>query len=140
MTAATRAVLPAAVRRAILAHAAREAPSECCGFLLGTGARVSHAIPARNVAPTPSTRFRIDDAAHLALRRSLRDAVPPLGIVGIYHSHPASAPEPSPTDLAEAWYPEWLYVIAGRTGRQWQLRAFRLGEGRARPVRLGAGV
>jgi len=97
-------------------------------------------VPARNIAPKPNTRFRIDDAAHLALRRSLRAAVPPIGIVGIYHSHPASAPVPSPTDVAEAWYPDWLYVIAGRTGRGWQLRGFRVADGRATPVRLVAGV
>jgi desampylase len=140
VSAAAHAVMPAVVRRGILEHARRDAPAECCGFLLGAAARVRHMVPARNIAPKPNTRFRIDDAAHLALRRSLRDAVPPIGIVGIYHSHPGSAPVPSPTDLSEAWYPDWLYVIAGRTGRGWQLRAFRVADGRATPVRLVAGV
>lgn len=139
MTRTLAAVLPASVRRAIVAHARREDPRECCGFLIGAGREVRHAIPARNLADSP-VRFRIDDALHLSLRRALRGAVPPLGIVGIYHSHPASAPEPSSSDLAEAWYPDWLYLIAGRPASRWDIRGFYLRDGRARRVRLVAGV
>jgi proteasome lid subunit RPN8/RPN11 len=139
MSRARAVTLPPAVRRAILAQARREQPLECCGFLLGDRGRVRYAVPARNVAQSP-VRFRIDDTVHLTLRRTLRTAAPPLAIVGIYHSHPASAPLPSPTDLAEAWYPDWLYLIVGRSGRRWRLRAFTIREGDAREVRLVPGV
>jgi proteasome lid subunit RPN8/RPN11 len=54
--------------------------------------------------------------------------------VGVYHSHPAGAALPSPRDLAEAHYPEWLFVIVGAAGRS--VRAFRIARGRATRVRV----
>jgi proteasome lid subunit RPN8/RPN11 len=47
--------LPAAVRRAIVAHARRARPQECCGFLIGQGNRVQFACPMANVAADPAT-------------------------------------------------------------------------------------
>ncbi len=126
---------PAAVRRAILAHARRERPQECCGFLLGRGVRVQFALPARNTAAS-ATRYRIDDAAHLRLRQALRGTTPPLGIVGVYHSHPAGDAAPSPTDVAEAMYPEWIYLIVGLGPARPRIRAFRIARGRSRPLRI----
>lgn len=47
-------------------------------------------------------------------------------LVGIYHSHPASIPYPSPTDRLEAFYPDAVYVLVSlRTGDP-ELRAFRI--------------
>jgi proteasome lid subunit RPN8/RPN11 len=54
------------------------------------------------------TRYRIDDAAHVGLRRVLRGFVPAISIVGVYHSHPAGDAVPSPSDIAEAMYPDWV--------------------------------
>jgi proteasome lid subunit RPN8/RPN11 len=132
MTSAGRVVLPPAVRRAIVAHARDAQPAECCGVLVGRGRRVAFAVRMRNVAASP-TRYRLDDRAHIDLRKTLRAFRPPLAIVGVYHSHPEGRPDPSPTDLAEAHYPEWVHVIVGG-GRQ--LRAFRIVGGRARRLLL----
>ncbi len=63
--------LPTAVRRAIVQHALRATPLECCGFLVGTRGRVIFAVPMDNVAASP-VRYRIDDRAHIDLRRVLR--------------------------------------------------------------------
>jgi proteasome lid subunit RPN8/RPN11 len=126
--------IPVAVRGALLAHARRDRPKECCGFLLGRGSRVWCALPMKNIEPG-NTRYRIDDTAHIALRRILRDTTPPLAIVGVYHSHPAGRAVPSPTDLADAMYPEWTYIIVGLEGRP-LVRAFRLKNGRYRTVRI----
>jgi len=124
----------AAVTRAILAHARRDRPLECCGFLLGYGRQIRHAMPMENVAAS-RTRYQIDDAVHIRLRRMLRALDPPLEIVGVYHSHPQGAPAPSPTDIAESMYPDWIYVIAGLRGRA-SVRAFRIRGGRAREIPL----
>jgi len=127
--------MPPAVRRAIVAHARRDRPNECCGLLLGTSNVVQFALPMANDAAS-ATRFRIDDAAHIEWRRLLRSFAPPLSIVGVYHSHPRGAAEPSPRDLAEAMYPDWLYAIVGLGERPPALRVFQISRGRARRVSL----
>ena len=127
---------PAAVRRAMVRHALDARPRECCGLLIGRGREILAVYPMVNVAETPDTRYRVDDAAHVELRRLLRRMDPPIGIVGVYHSHPDGDARPSPVDIAEAHYPEWLHVIVGLGGTRPLLRAFRIADGRARPVRL----
>jgi proteasome lid subunit RPN8/RPN11 len=128
--------LPASVRRAIVAHARREHPRECCGLLVGGRGRVTHAIAVRNVARGDRRRrFRLDPAGHVRWQRLLRDVSPALGILGAYHSHPAGRAWPSETDVAEAHYPEWIHVIVGFDPRV-HLAAFRLARGRIRPVTI----
>lgn len=100
-------VLPAAIREAIVEHARREAPRECCGLLIGTAERIVEVAPARNEAER-ATEYRVAPEDHFAAVRRAR--VRGLAVVGAYHSHPASPPEPSPRDLADAW-PDFLYVI-----------------------------
>ena len=124
--------LPAAVRRAIVAHAQRDAPHECCGFLIGRGGRVLHAAAMRNIAASPRVRFRIDPREHIGLRRELRRLSPALEIVGVYHSHPAGPPEPSPRDRREAHYREWLYVLAIGGPDKFRLRGYRIARRSAR--------
>jgi len=134
MSAAMHVVLPSPVRRAIVAHARDAYPMECCGLLVGAGRRVAFAVRMQNMADSP-TRYRLDDRAHIELRKVLRAFTPSLAIVGVYHSHPDGTPEPSPTDLSEAYYSEWVYVIVGGVRRR-QLRAFCIERGRARRLVL----
>jgi proteasome lid subunit RPN8/RPN11 len=105
------------VLTAIAAHARADAPRECCGLLLGPVAaaaeasdvlEVRQAAPTRNLAPSP-TRYDIDPADHFRILREARATG--LTVIGAYHSHPTSAPVPSPTDLAEG-LPNFLYLIA----------------------------
>ena len=124
-----------AVRRAILDHARRALPDECCGLLIGAAAgaetQITLACPARNLRQSP-TRYLIDPADHFAAIRSARRAG--LAVVGAYHSHPASPPSPSPTDTQEANDAELLYVIASPILAE--VRAYRLDGGRLRRVEL----
>ena len=137
MTAPRKATLPAAVRRAIVAHARQDAPRECCGFLVGRGTRVMFALPMKNSDPRPNTGFQIDPAEHLAARRVLRHMAPALEIVGVYHSHPQGPATPSPRDIAESHYPDWLFVIVGAKGRS--VRAYRIARHGVTPVILVPG-
>ena len=130
----TRLALPAAARRAILTHARRASPRECCGFLIGAGRRVHFTVPMRNVA-RGRTRYRIDPAAHIRLLRVLRAFFPPMGILGVYHSHPAGPARPSPLDLAQAHYASWVHIIVGLGGRP-ALKAFRIDGGQAREIEV----
>jgi proteasome lid subunit RPN8/RPN11 len=124
--------LPRTVRRAVTRHAREAAPAECCGLLVGRGRAIARAVPTRNRA-TGLSRFEVDPHDHIAIRRALR-ATPSLQIVGVYHSHPAGPAHPSAADVEGAHYPEWVHLIASRTGRRWEVRAFRIRDGRATPV------
>ena len=75
--------------------------------------------------PTPTTRYVIDPREQLRAFRSIDAAGEEL--VGIYHSHPVSQPYPSPTDRAEAHYPDALYVVVSLRSGTPELRAFRIG-------------
>ena len=135
MTSRGGLVVPRAVRRAIVDHAKADRPNECCGFVVGASGTVMFALPMANIAKS-RVRYRIDDRAHIELRRVLRAARPSLSILGVYHSHPEGNAWPSPTDVAEAHYPDWVHVIVGLKGRRAVIRGFRIRNGRVRPAPL----
>ena len=118
---------------AAFAHARATAPFECCGILIGSGGRIDEATPARNLAEGPS-RFLIDPADHIAARRAARSRG--LEVVGFYHSHPRSAASPSPTDLAEAAYPEAVHLIVSLADGGADARLFRIDRGVAAELSL----
>ena len=99
----------AAARDTIVADAREAAPEESCGLLLGCANEIVEALPTRNIADQPASRFLIDPQDHITGRREARARG--LDVVGFYHSHPRSAPEPSVRDLDEFTYPGHLYAI-----------------------------
>lgn len=94
----------------VLAEAARAAPREACGLLLGRGGRVLRAVPAANVHPDPLRHFEIDPAALIAAHRAAREGGEDL--LGYYHSHPAGHPLPSATDCEHASGDGRVWAIA----------------------------
>lgn len=116
-------------RLAVLAQAAY--PEEGCGLLLGRDRRVAEAWPLTNIAPRARDHYECDPLEYLAAERRADEAG--LKVMGIWHSHPDGAPEPSAVDLRDAW-PGWSYVIVatsaeGVTGvRSWRLQAERFVE------------
>jgi proteasome lid subunit RPN8/RPN11 len=125
----------------IVAHARRDAPRECCGLLIGTDIEVTEVVPASNEAGDPLRRYEVSPIEHLAQIRRCREVAKTtgvnVGVVGAYHSHPRSAPEPSPTDREQA-FEDFLYVIAGPVGGGLSLdvRAYRLRNGHFEAVEL----
>jgi len=115
------------VRGEILAHARAEAPRECCGLLLGQGSLVDECVRSANLDPNPN-RYEIDARLHVSTNRRLRDSG--RGVIGAYHSHPHSPAWPSPSDVAEAYYSEFIWMIASLAGSDPELRAFRVEDGR----------
>ncbi|MPZ18591.1 MAG: hypothetical protein GEV06_11860 [Luteitalea sp.] len=111
----------------ITEHARAEWPNECCGLILGTDERIDEAVPARNLQAS-SSRFLVDPADHLAAVRRARATG--RRVVGAYHSHPNTPPVPSPRDLEEASYTEFVYLICGPVWQHDQgpiaVRAWRL--------------
>ena len=87
----------------------------------------------RNVLESP-TRYEIDPAEHIGVNRRLRGSG--RAVVGAYHSHPRSAPIPSTRDIAEAHYPEFIWVIVSLEGESPDCRAFRIAKGEVRQLRI----
>ena len=105
--------LTSGVTATLLEQAARAHPRECCGVLLGQGARVERVQPTTNVHASPHDHFEIDPQALIAAHRTARSGG--LRVLGYYHSHPNGRAQPSPTDkvLASGDGRIWAIVAAG---------------------------
>ncbi|MGH8582401.1 MAG: M67 family metallopeptidase [Gammaproteobacteria bacterium] len=121
--------LPGEVRARIESHAHAGYPEETCGLLIGHQAdgvvSVCAAPPARNVnRERPEDRYELDP---LAMLRADRDArCRGLEVVGVWHTHPDHAAQPSATDRAAAWE-GWSYLIVSVTRRGvGEVRSWRL--------------
>lgn len=112
---------------AVVAYASAAAPAECCGMLLGRAEEIVEALPARNLSDDPN-RFLIDPQDHFDARRLARQRS--LDLVGFYHSHPHSPPQPSATDLAEWSYPEAVCLIVSLAAETPEAKLFRLEDAR----------
>jgi proteasome lid subunit RPN8/RPN11 len=128
---------------AIVAHARRDAPNECCGLLVGRPGgpaafarngdaelrrakaagpdvpQILEAIPVSNGASDPTRRYEISPVDYFAqirrCRRISAEHSETFAVLGAYHSHPRGGPEPSDTDTAQA-FRDFLFVIVGLGG------------------------
>jgi len=111
-------VVPAAIREELRAHAAAEAPNECCGLLLFRDSVAERYVRGRNALASPyryeleidpSLWFLEDDGYELA----------------VFHSHPETEPIPSRTDreLAGLWSgrPFLIYGLKLDELRAWRI-------------------
>lgn len=128
-----RVRITSAAHQALVEAASRSAPAECCGVLGGREGSIISVIPVGNVAAESETQFELDPAGLVSARAALRRAG--LDVVGFYHSHPRTSPEPSSYDVANAWYPESVYVVIGLEPRP-AVRAFRIVDGRCCELEL----
>jgi len=116
---------------AIVAHARRDAPQECCGLLVGRPGEILEAIPTSNAAADPAKRYEISASDYFAqihrCRRINQAQSETFAVLGAYHSHPYGDPEPSATDTSEA-FRDFLFVIVGmgEGGRGMAIRAYML--------------
>ena len=100
------------IDQALVDEAARAAPHEACGLLLGGADGVLRRIlPCANVARDPARHFEIEPAALIAALRAERGGGE--RVIGYYHSHPTGESLPSATDRA----------MAARDGRVWAIVA-----------------
>ena len=104
-----------AVLESIRRHGTDAYPEEGCGFLLGTVTddgenrvtAIRRAVNRQSEWRTRRYQLTADDyrEADEAAREQGLD------VVGIYHSHPDHPARPSETDLEEATFPGYTYVI-----------------------------
>jgi len=111
-------VVPAAIREELRAHAAEEAPNECCGLLVLRDGVADRYERGRNTLASPyryeleidpALWFLEDDGYELA----------------VFHSHPETEPVPSRTDreLAGLWSgrPFVIYGLKLDELRAWRI-------------------
>jgi [CysO sulfur-carrier protein]-S-L-cysteine hydrolase len=100
--------IPEEIYDGMVEHCKKGYPNEACGFLGGSDGEVEKLYPLPNAAASP-IYYRPGDKEMIAAINDIDDMDKEL--VGIFHSHVASAPVPSPTDRREAHYPDAVYLI-----------------------------
>lgn len=112
----------------MVAHVLSNPVEEMCGLLSGRDGVVDRVWPVPNAWHSP-VAYRMDGPEFA--QAMIGCEFEPLGI---YHSHPAGPPNPSPTDVAEAAYPESIYVVISWQTRPPSVRAFNLLAGQVTEV------
>jgi proteasome lid subunit RPN8/RPN11 len=79
-------------------------------------------------------RYRLDPREQLRIFLELEEVG--WDLLAIYHSHPGGPSTPSPTDIAEAAYPEAVYLIWSPDSGGWNCRGFLIQEGQVREVQV----
>lgn len=126
-----------AVLADIRSHGADAYPEEGCGFLLGTTTengqnRVTATRRAANRKTERRTRrYQLTADDYRAADEAAADRG--LDVVGVYHSHPDHPARPSDTDLEEATFPGYTYVIVSvHDGTPQEVTAWSLAPDRSR--------
>jgi [CysO sulfur-carrier protein]-S-L-cysteine hydrolase len=106
----------------VVAHALRDAPNECCGFVWLRDGVATEVVEVENTTPSP---FRFEIAPRDLLQ--LADADDDGRQAIIYHSHTRSEPRPSQTDInfAVNW-PGVEWLIVGTAGDEPEVRNWRI--------------
>ena len=105
----------------MIAQAREDAPLETCGLLAGRDGRATHVLPVPNVLRS-RVRYSMGGGQAFFDAMAACDFEP----LAIYHSHPQGPPVPSPTDIAESFYPDAIYIILSLAQEPPSVRAFRI--------------
>jgi proteasome lid subunit RPN8/RPN11 len=118
--------IPAGIRDAMVGHAIAQLPNEACGLLAGNG-RIEHFYPMSNADRSAMT-YRLDPKEQIKVFNEIEDRG--WQLAGIYHSHTRTEAYPSPTDRAQAFYPEAFYLLVSLADRETPvLRGFAIRDG-----------
>jgi [CysO sulfur-carrier protein]-S-L-cysteine hydrolase len=127
--------IEARVLEKMLTHARENPAEECCGLLAGRDSVITHAFPAANDSPNSATSYEIAPREILDRIREMRTSG--LELLGIYHSHPATANEPSPRDISQAYYPDAAYfILSPQPDAPRPVRAFSIRDGRVTEIEI----
>ncbi len=106
-------------------------------MLAGQDGVITQAFPAKNVAADPVRNYEIAPKEIVRLMREFRERR--LEFLGVYHSHPnwMEANEPSPKDIALAYYSEAIYfIVSPRPYAISPVRAFSIQDGRVTELEI----
>ncbi len=128
--APTSLTFPRPLYAAMMAHVLSDPALEMCGLLAGRDGVVDRVWPVPNALHSP-VAYRMD---------GLEFAEAMIGCefepLGIFHSHPAGPPIPSPIDIAEAAYPDSIYVVISLQIAPPSVRGFTIVDEAVREIEL----
>lgn len=120
--------------QAMIAHLQAHYPLEACGILAGTTDRISHIYPVNNILTSP-VAYEMDPQQQLEAMIDLEGRGWEMS--AIFHSHPTGPERPSPTDIAQAYYPDCVYVIVSLANLEEPVvRGFRIENGRYHEIEI----
>lgn len=120
-------VIPEPLRREMIEHARAGAPEEVCGILATTDGEAKKLFRVTNAEHSP--RFYVMDSQE-QLQALMEIDHLSLEAGAVYHSHPASEPRPSPTDIELAKWPGTVFVIVSLANPQEpEIRGWRIEDG-----------
>jgi proteasome lid subunit RPN8/RPN11 len=130
--------IPMHIREEIVDWLRGALPNEGCGVLVAKrvaedGGLPSRFVGMRNSAQSPY-RYLMDPDEQLRVLLEIDDDDEV--VWGIVHSHVASPPYPSPTDIGLAAYPDAIYVLASFASEPPELRAWTIVNGAVNEVVL----
>ena len=114
----------------MVAHVLANPALEMCGLLAGRAGVVDRVWPVPNVLQSP-VAYRMDGPEFAAAMIGC-DFEP----LGVFHSHPAGPSVPSPTDIAEAAYPDAIYVVISLQTTPPSVRGFAIVDGQVDEVEI----
>jgi len=109
----------------ITAHLRACLPNEGCGLVIGNNSIAHEVIPITNILHSPF-QFRMDPGELWSALQQIE--AKNQALLAVYHSHPASDCQPSPSDMAEFLYPEALMLIISMSGAG-EMKAFKIKDG-----------
>ena len=114
----------------MVAHVLSQPALEMCGLLAGRAGVVDRVWPVPNALQSPAA-YRMDGPEFAAAMIGC-DFEP----LGIFHSHPAGPAVPSPTDIAEAAYPDAVYVVISLQTAPPGVHGFAIMDGQVAEVKI----
>ena len=126
----TALTFPRPLYAEMVAHVLSNPTLEMCGLLSGQNGVVDRVWPVPNAVQSPTNYLM--DGPEFAEAMIGCDFEP----LGIFHSHPAGPPVPSPTDVAEAAYPDSVYVVISLQTAPPSVRGFTIVDGQVREIDL----
>ena len=128
------------LRRQIVTHLEAWLPNEGCGLLASVPDvsvdRAIHFFPGTNIDRSP-VRYTMEPVEVIGAMRRMREEN--WSLAAIVHSHPRTPPNPSRTDLREAYYPDARLLIVSFAGDRPELGCWALaGDPQARSFRLAS--
>lgn len=97
----------------ILAHLQACYPEEGCGLVAGSSGRSRQVYPIENRLHSP-VAYEMEPLAQITAMLALE--AEGWEIAAIFHSHPHGPLYPSPSDVAQAHYPEAMQIIVSLAG------------------------